>query len=369
MLTTKLILISFAFYAYFIYPILLVSLSCFKRAPPNKDKTFEPFVSLIVPVYNGENLIPKKIENLAQINYPEHKMEIIFISDGSVDETNNLLLSCAKIKPIILTERVGKERAVQKAIERANGSIICLSDVGTMINSDSIKHMAQHFQDTDVGAVSSLDRPSFKEFILETFHVNFENKIRLLESKISSCVGVSGSFFMARKELLSVISNEGCSDLAIAFECVKNNYRVAIESKSFGSYGKSDSISNEYGRKVRTINHGLKTVSAYSCLLNPLKYSWFSWQLISHKLFRWLSPISISLFLLILAVEYIAQVSLLEMVSLFALLLTLLLIPIPRKYITKNVGLLCIYNLAILNSIVDVIRKKDYKIWEPTKRS
>lgn len=356
-------------YPYVIYPFFLFIVSGIKPKYRRTVVKVPPMISIIIPVYNGESLIEDKAKNLRLISYPVDKLEIIFVSDGSTDDTNKLLHSLQGVKVIVIEKRVGKELALKEAINFAEADLICLTDMGVLINADGVSNMVSHFTNSQVGAVSSVDRTDFKSFFLETFHVAFENKIRILEANISSSVGVSGSFFMARKIYLEKLSFTCCSDLAIALECVKQNVRVAVEPCACGYYGKSAGVNEELNRKVRTITQGINTLLDYRFLLNPFKYGIFSWQLYSHKIFRWVSPIALVLFLLLLLVKVVCAITVMEMLVVGVVIVSALFIPSLGKKIITNFALFGVYIVAIVVSIVNVVAKKKKVIWEPTQRT
>ena len=369
MQTAIVILLIVVFYPYVFYPVFLYVISGIKQKYQRPDSSDLPMVSVIVPVYNGAPLISNKIQNLKLISYPNDKLDIICVSDGSTDDTNKILLSLDGIKVIVLDNRVGKELAIKEALKHAKAELICLTDVGVSINFDGISNMVAHFNDSRVGAVSSVDRTDFKSYMLETFHVAFENQIRLLEANVSSSVGASGSFFMTRKPYLERLPFTCCSDLAIALECVKNNTRVAVEPRACGYYGKSVDVNSELSRKVRTITHGMNTLLSYKNLLNPFKYGLFSWQLASHKIFRWVSPVALALLLLIIFADFVYTAVQWELLVVSACSLLVLLIPPFSKKIKTNTALFGVYNVAIFLSIGNVLSKKKEVIWEPTQRS
>ncbi len=69
------------------YPILL-SL-CRRRSAPavHKDLGFQTTVTAIVAVHNGEPFIRQKLESLLGLRYPQDRLQILVVSDGSTDAT------------------------------------------------------------------------------------------------------------------------------------------------------------------------------------------------------------------------------------------------------------------------------------------
>ena len=90
----------------------------------------EPLVSIIVPVYNGEQYIPSILRNLKNLSY--HNYEVIFINDGSTDKTKNLLLKAMKADSrirVINQDNAGVSAARNCGIDNAIGEYICFVDV------------------------------------------------------------------------------------------------------------------------------------------------------------------------------------------------------------------------------------------------
>ena len=79
-------LISFAIIWQFVgYPSLMAVVAIRAR-PKEKDYSFQPFVSVIVPTYN--EVIAKRMENLIMLDYPKDKYEIIVVDSSSTDTTS-----------------------------------------------------------------------------------------------------------------------------------------------------------------------------------------------------------------------------------------------------------------------------------------
>lgn len=151
--------------------------------------------------------------------------------------------------------------------------------------------MVSNFGDPLVGCVSSEDEIVRKKgWMGEQLYVQFEMRMRRLESRIGSLVTASGSFFAARRGICEVWHTDQTSDFFVVLNAVSLGMRAVVDPESIGRYGLVRTESAELQRKIRTIVNGLAVFFSHVQLLNPLRYGFFSWQLISHKLFRWLVP-------------------------------------------------------------------------------
>jgi len=113
-------LISFAIIWQFVgYPSLM-AIVALRAKPKNKDYSYQPFVSIVVPTYNEEKVIEKRIKNLFELDYPKDKYEIIVVDSGSADSTAQIVekliekhySSGLNLRLIKEEERKGKASAI-----------------------------------------------------------------------------------------------------------------------------------------------------------------------------------------------------------------------------------------------------------------
>ena len=282
------------FHAYLGYPLTLSAISLFWRKPVRKEE-YEPRVTLIITAYNEEKRIDRKIENTLALKYPKEKFQVMIASDGSTDRTNEIArgFHAHGIELLPLPERKGKENAQKKAVRAANGDILIFSDVATMLEPCGIERIVSNFADPSVGCVSSEDRligedgkPSG-----EGFYVRYEMWLRRLESTVNSLVGLSGSFFAARKEVCADFSGDMQSDFRTLLSCASMGLRGVSDPEVLGFYRDISDRSREFDRKVRTVLRGLTVFFQHVEFLNVFRYGLFSYQYFCHKLLRWSVPV------------------------------------------------------------------------------
>jgi len=114
--------------------------------------------------------------------------------------------------------------------------------------------------------------------------------LRKLESKVNTLVGLSGSFFAARREVCKNWAIDLQSDFKTLLNSIKLGLKGVSDPNSIGYYENIADEKKEFNRKVRTVLRGISVLMRNLSLLNPIKYGLFSWQLFSHKLCRWLVP-------------------------------------------------------------------------------
>ncbi len=290
--------LALVFYAYFGYPLVLVLLHFIKNHPIRKSD-ITPAVSFIITAYNEEKRIRGKIENTLLLRYPEDKLEILIASDCSTDKTDEIVRSfpSGRLKLVRMPERKGKEAAQQNAIQSSGGEILIFSDVATVLQPDAVAGIVRNFSDPTVGCVSSIDRFIDKDGTVsgEGAYVKYEMLLRRLETKVNSLVGLSGSFFAARREVCAAWATDLPSDFNTVMNSVKKGLRGVLDEQTSGFYANITDAKKEFQRKVRTVLRGISVFMKNLSLLNFFRYGLFSWQLFSHKLCRWLVPYALIL--------------------------------------------------------------------------
>lgn len=281
------------FYAYFGYPISLILLRVVRRRKVQRQP-YDVSVTLIITAFNEEKRIREKLENSLSLEYAPNKLQILIASDGSTDATNEIVQSYADkgIELLAVVNRGGKENAQKEAVGYARGDVIVFSDVATILEPRGLREIVSNFADPSVGCVSSEDRllgqdgkPSG-----EGFYVRYEMWLRRLESQVNSLVGLSGSFFAARKEVCQDFFGDVQSDFRTLLSSMKLGLRGISDPQAIGSYLDIADEKREFERKVRTVLRGLTVFFNHLEFLNIFQYGLFSYQFFCHKLLRWLVP-------------------------------------------------------------------------------
>jgi cellulose synthase/poly-beta-1,6-N-acetylglucosamine synthase-like glycosyltransferase len=364
-------------FSYFLYPLLL-------RLTPRRagagevhpEPASSPRVSLIVTAHNEEKRIREKIENCLELSYPD--LELIIASDASSDGTDEIVGEY-EAKGVVLAraeERKGKEYAQLQAIQKASGDILVFSDVATSIPGDAIEKMVRYFNDPSVGAVSSEDRFVSRDgsVVGEGAYVRYEMWLRGVESERAGLVGLSGSFFAARREVCEqdwdILSP---SDFNTALNSARKGMVAVTAPDVLGFYQDVADASKEYQRKIRTIIRGLTAVSRHMEVLNPFRFGWFAFQVFGHKLMRWAVPWFQVLLLLtsfLLAGKGgIYALALLGQVLFYGVVIAGHVKPELRdRTLVKIPYFFVQVNLAIARATVDFLRGRRMTVWTPSQR-
>jgi hypothetical protein len=350
-------------YAYAGYPCALALIACVRRRT-TFERPHTPRVSFIITAHNEEARLADKIANTLLQDYPPARWEVIVASDCSTDDTDRVRLVRAR-------ERRGKEAAQRLAIDAAGGDILVFSDVATALAPEAVRAIVASFADPAVGCVSSVDRfvDGDGHAAGEGAYVRYEMLLRSLETRVNSLVGLSGSFFAARRIVCQTWASNRQSDFSTLLRAVELGYRGVLDPKSVGYYRGIDDPGGEFGRKVRTVVRGLAVLAANVHMLNPLRFGLFAWQLASHKLCRWLVPFGMIVALAtgaILAAESRLYQGLFAAQAVFyAAAVAGLLTPVPLFRIP---AFLLTANLAVLTAWVRFARGERMITWRPSER-
>jgi len=279
-------------YAFVGYPGLLFLRSRWRARAVRKSPIL-PSVSVVMAVHNEARVLPAKLNNLAELDYPADQLEIIVTSDGSSDQTENIVAARAseRLRLVAFPQREGKACALNRGVRVAQGEIVLFTDARQLIAPDAIRHLVANLADASVGCVSGelilgeLGAGSSKGFGL---YWSLEKKIRQWESLTGSVIGATGALYAIRKDLLVPLpAGTILDDVYLPLYVTRQGQRVVFEPKA-RVYDQVAPSQREFRRKVRTLFGNYQLVQLAPWLLtrsNPVL-----WDYISHKLLRLIAP-------------------------------------------------------------------------------
>lgn len=367
-----------AAYSYFIYPAILWLLNSINGSESSSldEKEHLDSMSLIITVHNESKRIREKIENSLLLDSSALK-EIIIASDHSDDGTDEIVLEYADrgVRLVRADQRLGKEYAQLCAIKESNNDIVVFSDVATRIPEDALTKMQMYFSNPDVGAVSSEDRFVSRDGAIagEGAYVRYEMWLRKMESNLSGLVGLSGSFFAARKDVCQEWDIESPSDFNTALNCASLGMRAVTAPDVLGYYKDLSDSSKEYQRKVRTALRGMVALLRHPEVLNPLNFGGFAFQVWSHKVMRWAVPwLLIFLFLgnfFLLPNNAIYYMTLFGQLLFYGIALTAhFYSPLKDFAAAKIIYFFVQVNIALAESFISLLIGKKMTVWKPSAR-
>ena len=282
-------------YTYVGYPLLLGALAHLRpHHPVYRPST--PFVTLLIAAYNEQDTIAAKIDNSLALDYPADRLEIVVASDGSTDDTADIVASYAS-RGVVLRhsgERGGKTSAINRAMGAARGEIVVLSDANNLYDEGTLRAVVAPFVDPTVGAACGNKHIARGDGALgdsEGTYWKYEGWIKKQETRVGCTVAVLGEVFAIRRDLYQQVpENIINDDFYIAMRILKQGYRVVYAPEAISRERVSPTAEDEITRRTRMVA-GLYQALVRPRELMPWKKPVVCWQLVSHKFMRPLVPL------------------------------------------------------------------------------
>lgn len=284
------------FYTYAGYSLFIMLLSrLFNNTV--KSGNFEPRVTFLITAYNEEKNIADKLRDTLAQNYPKDKLEVVVASDGSTDRTDEIVrqFSSQGVRLIRVEGRVGKTGAQNQAVKMVKGEVIIFSDATTKFDRNAVRNIARNYADPTVGAVSGryeYYNPTGASIgIGNILFWKYENLIKSCQTRIRTITGCCGCIYSVRRTLYEPLPPDIISDLVEPLKILEKGYRIAFEPDAIAHEETTEKAAEEFYMRIRVISRGMRGMLYMKKLFNPLRYGFVSFQLISHKLLRWLIPV------------------------------------------------------------------------------
>lgn len=290
------LLVLFVIYTYLGYPLIIAALAKLIRKQET-TATFYPSVTLLIPAYNEEDYIAKKLDNSLMLNYPKEKLQILVAADGSSDKTAEIVSQYAEssIELCYTPERNGKMAAIVRAMNFVRGEIVVFSDANNMYEENALAELLAPFSHERVGATTGaklIVEDGRDLSTAEGLYWKYESSIKKNETVFSSCVSSVGEILAIRTSLFAPPREKIINDdHYIILDLLRRNYRVVYVPTARSFEYVSKTARDEIERRTR-MNAGLyQTISMSNRLLpkNPI----LIWQVFSHKYFRAFIPFAL----------------------------------------------------------------------------
>lgn len=280
------------FYVYLGYPLLVELLAALRPLPVAKGSE-QPRISVLIAAYNESEVIAATVANKLKLDYPAELLEVIVVSDGSDDGTDDIVLSLGdpRVKLLRQQPRAGKTLALNMAVKEAAGEILIFSDANSLYDRAALRELVANFSDETVGYVTGMmiytDNDGNPAGDGCSAYMKYENRLRAAESAIGSIVGVDGGIDAMRKMLYQPLNADQLPDFVQPLKVVEQGYRVVYEPEALLKEPSLRAEQDEYRMRVRV------SLRAFWALFDMRQLLWgkdllFAWQLWSHKLLRYL---------------------------------------------------------------------------------
>ncbi len=365
-------------YVYAGYPILvyLVSLIFPKKI---KRAAFEPQVTILITAYNEEKAIRQKLQNTLEIDYPKEKLEILVASDGSTDQTDEIVKEFAKygVKLFRQEGRVGKTVTQNNAVEISTGEIILFSDATTDYKFDVLREILPNFADESIGCAAGkliyVDNSASNVGKGAQKYWNYETFLKESESRACSLIGASGCLYAIRKSAYRPMYAEACSDFLICTLVYEQGLRSVYEPRAVCTEDTNRQTDKEMRMRVRVISQTFTDLWRNRKMLNPLRSGFYAVELVSHKVLRYAVPLF--LLLILISNAFLVRSSpVFEMI--FLLQIAFYLLAFIGWFFEKmgaKIGVFAIPHYFVLANLASAVgfykflRGERYATWEPIR--
>jgi biofilm PGA synthesis N-glycosyltransferase PgaC len=303
--TLFLALLFVVFYSYVGYGMVLYILVKLKQMiykSENRNELIFPSVTLLIAAYNEENYIDEKIMNSLALDYPKDKIQLLFVTDGSTDNTAKIISKYKSIQLLHETIRRGKTAAVNRAMKYVTTDIVVFSDANTMLNKEAVLEIVQHYCNPKVGCVSGEKRVRIPEIAQasaagEGLYWKYESKLKQWDAELYSAAGAAGELFSIRTNLfVETEADTILDDFMISLRIVGQGYIIAYEPNAYALENASTDIKEELKRKIRICAGGFQSIIRLTSLWNIFRYGIFTFQYVSHRVLRWtIAPLALLL--------------------------------------------------------------------------
>lgn len=280
-------------YPYLVYPLAVLLLGMVRPRPVKRAAQF-PTVTILVPAYNEVACIGATVQNKLDQGYPADKLEIIVVSDGSTDGTDEVVKGFSDPRVTLLRRegREGKAAALNEAVRMAKGEIIVFSDANSLFGPRALHRMVENFADPEVGYVTgSLGFISGDDSLSSAgvdAYIRYENLVRRIETQSGSIIGVNGGVDAIRRELYVDTPPHLITDFVLPLGVIARSRRVVFDPSVTAFEVPNSEISSEFRMRVRVALRALQGLSYMRRLFNPLRYPLPCFCLLSHKVLRYM---------------------------------------------------------------------------------
>lgn len=294
-------------YTYVGYGVVLWLMVRLKRLFMKKETLPElpaddelPTVTLMICAYNERDIIEEKMENIRQLRYPRERFCIMWVTDGSSDDSNELLAAYPEVTLVFSPERKGKAAAMQHGLRENKAEIVVFTDANTMLNADAINEIVRQMMRSNVSCVSGEKRVAARQDGQaaaegEGLYWKYESTLKRWDSELYSAMGAAGELFAVRMDhYREAPSNALLDDFMMSMLILKDGHRIAYTSNAYAmEYGSAD-MQEESKRKRRIAAGGLQSIWWLRSLMNPFTHPKVFFQFISHRVLRWsITPVAL----------------------------------------------------------------------------
>ena len=289
-------------YVYLGYPLIAALFALWPQVVMKREDHC-PMVSILIPAHNEATVIEETLRNKLALNYPADRLEILVVSDASDDCTDAIVEQVAAdgSVPIRLHRqepRQGKTGGINTLVTMARGEIIAFADANSVWAEDALAKLVRSFADSEVGYVTGkmVYTNAYGALVGDgcSTYMRYENWLREKETAMGSVVGVDGGIDAMRRSLYQPLRADQLPDFVQPLKVVEQGCRVIYEPEALLKEPALQDADSEFRMRVRVTLRALWALKDMGQLMNPRRNVLFAFQLISHKLLRYLAFIPLA---------------------------------------------------------------------------
>ena len=246
-----------------------------------------PNVTAIIPVYNEEAVISQKLQNLAELDYPMEKIEVLLVDDSSTDNTSEFAENMIRElrlngKIVRNSRRMGANACYNIGATNASSDLILRTDADVTIKPDTLRKAVQIISNIEnVGGVTAkmvpmIDTAATTATTVEKTYRDLFDQMSIAESALYATFPGGGGFTLMRKSVFSPISiDQGSTDGNISLSMIRKGFRHIYVPQIFCQETISHQLGEQMKQKARRARRLIQSTVASSDFLFNKKYREF----------------------------------------------------------------------------------------------
>jgi cellulose synthase/poly-beta-1,6-N-acetylglucosamine synthase-like glycosyltransferase len=254
----------------------------------------------MVCAYNEQDVVDLKMQNIRQLDYPQERLHVVWVTDGSTDQTNERLKNYPDVKVIYTPERRGKTAALNHGLSMVDSDITVMTDANTLVNREALRVIVRCMQNPQVACVAGEKRVLSRSqgdvaAEGEGLYWKYESTLKRLDSELYSTMGAAGELNAIRTHLYQPMPESTLlDDFIMSMKLVEKGYKIAYTSDAYAMEYGSANMQEESKRKRRIAAGGLQSSWWLRNMMNPFNNLTVAFQFVSHRVLRWtVTPIAL----------------------------------------------------------------------------
>ena len=255
-----------------------------------------PTITVLVPAYNEEAVIAAKVKNCLSLDYPPELLDIVVVSDASIDSTDSIVTTFEQEAPERLRlhrmdQRGGKTAGINAAMRTIDSDITVFTDTNVTLDVDSLKYIANALAAPSVGGVAGqltyVNADASETAQSGGLYWRYEEFIKRNEGLCGSIMGADGSIFAIESHLYRQLPSHVMDDFCTSIGVVLQGQTFTFDTRIKAYEKSAEKSAEEFQRKVRIANRSFNSYRSLSLLGNLGLLD--TWKFFSHKWLRWMS--------------------------------------------------------------------------------